>query len=171
MIHQAKPKDTPYIKAMLQQAAQWLQTKGSKQWSGILKGEDRHNTSEAIERGEVFLGTVGNQTAGMFVLWSRQSEWDEMFWEKDPSEAYLYLHRLTVQRSFSGQGISKQLLVEAKAYAKKKGFAAIRLDCVADNAYLNRLYQDADFICIGKKIDIMADGVKKDFHLYQCDLG
>ncbi|SEK76508.1 Ribosomal protein S18 acetylase RimI [Carnobacterium iners] len=170
VVRRAELKDEPFIKEMLQQAAQWLQTKGSKQWSGILKGEDRHNTSEAIKRGEVFIGRIDDQLAGMFVLWNHQSEWDEEFWGKDSSDAYVYLHRLTVQRSFSGQGISKQLLSEAKLYAKKKKNSAIRLDCIADNAYLNKLYQDIGFTYVGKKIDRIADGEKKDFHLYQCDL-
>lgn len=170
IVRQAEQKDKLFIEEMLKQAAQWLRKKGSNQWSGILKGEDRHNTSEAIERGEVFVGKVNNQIAGMFALWSHQSEWDEECWGKNSSDAYLYLHRLTVLRSFSGQGISEQLLFEAKKYAKAKGFSAIRLDCIANNAYLNRLYQDAGFSYIGKKLDVLADGAKKDFHLYECDV-
>jgi ribosomal protein S18 acetylase RimI-like enzyme len=170
-VRQAKPEDESAIDELLKEAAKWLQNKGSNQWSGILKGEDRHNTSEAIKRGEVFVGMVDDQMAGMFVLWSRQSEWDEEFWGKDSSNVYVYLHRLSVQRSFSGQGIAQQLLFEAKAYAKQNGFSAVRLDCIAENAYLNQLYQEAGFSYSGKKIDIIADGAKKDFHLYQCELG
>ncbi|MGB3161299.1 GNAT family N-acetyltransferase [Carnobacterium sp.] len=167
---QAKANQKFLIEEMLQQSALWLQSKGSKQWSGILKGEDRHNTSEAIERGEVFVGMIDEQMAGMFVLWSQQSEWDQEFWGKELSDDYVYLHRLAVNRNFSGKGISKELLLEAKIYAKRRGFIAIRLDCIADNDYLNKLYQDAGFRYVGKKIDVLADGAKKDFHLYQCDL-
>ncbi len=75
IVRQANLKDKAVIESMLKQAALWLQAKGSKQWSGILTGQDRHNPPEAIERGEVFLGTVDNQAAGMFVLWNHQSEW------------------------------------------------------------------------------------------------
>jgi len=59
---------------------------------GILKGEDRHNIQRLSKRGEFFLWTVGNQTRGCLFMES-SSEWDEMFGKKDPSEAYLYLHR------------------------------------------------------------------------------
>ncbi|WP_414839791.1 GNAT family N-acetyltransferase [Carnobacterium sp. TMP28] len=170
VVEKAGLNDESVIKDILKQAAQWLQAKGSNQWSGILKGEDRHNTAQAIERGEVFIGKIGDQVAGLFVLWNQQSEWDEEFWGKDSSDDYLYLHRLTVQRNFSNQGIAKQLLFEAKHYAKNKGNSAIRLDCIADNAYLNALYQNAGFTFVGKKVDRIADGEKKDFHLYQCDL-
>ena len=170
VVKKAELKDELVIKEMLKQAAQWLQTKGSNQWSGILKGEDRHDTAQAIKRGEVFIGKIDNQLAGMFVLWNQQSEWDEEFWGKDSSDDYLYLHRLAVQRNFSSQGVAKQFLFEAKHYAEKKGNSAIRLDCIADNVYLNALYQDAGFTLVGKKIDKIADDEKKDFHLYQCDL-
>lgn len=169
-VRQAEPEDKIAIDALLKQAAQWLQMKGSNQWSGILKGEDKHNTSEAIKRGEVFVGMMDDQMAGMFVLWGHQSNWDQELWGKDSSDAYGYLHRLSVQRSFSGRGIAQQLLSEAKNHAKQSGFSAVRLDCIAENAYLNQLYQEAGFNYSGKKTDIIADGAKKDFHLYQCEL-
>ena len=170
VVKQAQLNDKLLIEEMLKQAAKWLQKKGSNQWSGILKGEDRHDTLKAIKREEVFIGKVDNQLAGMFVLWSHQSKWDEEFWGRDTSDAYLYLHRLVVERSFSGKGVAEQLLFEAKKYAEAKDFSVIRLDCIADNAYLNKLYQNAGFCYIGKKLDVLADGAKKDFNLYECDI-
>lgn len=169
-LHQAKRTDLTMINDMLIQTVLWLQSQGSSQWSGILEGQDNHNTAEAINRGEVFYGTINSQTVGMFILWDHQSKWDSSFWGVDKSTDFFYLHRLTIIRAFSGQGISSKLLNEAKIYAKSKGKKAIRLDCIADNQYLNKLYQNAGFVNRGKITNIITDNQKKDFNLYQYDL-
>lgn len=169
-LHQAESKDGALINSILVQTVQWLQSRGSTQWSGILEGKDNHNTSEAIERGEVFYVTIEHQPVGMFILWDQQSEWDAALWKENPTTDYSYLHRLTIVREFAGQGVSELLLKEAKACAKAMGKKAVRLDCIADNPHLNKLYQHAGFSYKGQAKEIEADGHKTNFNLYQFDI-
>ncbi|WP_027109085.1 GNAT family N-acetyltransferase [Lacticigenium naphthae] len=169
-VYQAKSKDLPLIQFFLHETAQWLKDKGSKQWNGILEGKDTHNTPQAIEKGEVYIVDLDNEPAGMFVLWDHQSEWDQELWGVDTSFDYYYLHRVTIHRKHAGKGLADKLLYKAIEVAQADHKKAVRLDCLATNAYLNQMYSRAGFEKVGITKEHDAGEQIADFNLYEVDL-
>lgn len=166
-VRKAKEEDFPIVQSLLKQTAEWLQSIGSKQWSGILEGKDNHNTPEAVKRGEVYLGYIEEDPVGMFVMWDHQSAWDRELWGQDDTDGYFYLHRLNVSRSFAGKGIASQLLEKGLEEAHKAGKKAVRLDCIEKNKYLNQFYQKAGFEKIRTVEDHDAGEQIANFNLYE----
>lgn len=169
-LHQAKTEHLEMIESLLKETALWLKAKGSLQWNGILEGKDNHDTARAIDRGEVFYGTLDNELVGMFILWERQSEWDAALWGTDQGNDFYYLHRLNIKRDKAGIGIPKMMINAAKDYAEKKQKRALRLDCIAENEFLNRMYRNEGFKLIDCKEDFNAGEQINDFNLYQYQL-
>lgn len=167
IVKQAKAEDYEAVWSILVETAEWLKQKGSVQWSGLLDGEDVHNTPEAIERGEVYLAEIDNQPAGMFVLWEKQSEWDKELWGEERTKKYYYLHRITSARSFHGKGVGQQLIAAAKKVAKDDGKEKIRLDCIADNKHLNTFYSENGFKYCTTIQDFKSGDYLFDFNLYE----
>lgn len=52
---------------LLKKTAERLKNKGSKQWNGILDGNDNHHTDKAIESGNVFILEQGGKIAAMMI--------------------------------------------------------------------------------------------------------
>lgn len=169
-LHQAKTEHLEMIEVLLKETALWLKAKGSLQWNGILEGKDNHNTASAIDRGEVFYGTLNNELVGMFILWEHQSEWDAALWGTDQGNDFYYLHRLNIKREKAGMGIPQMMINAAKNYAEKKQKRALRLDCIAENEFLNRMYHNENFELIDCKEDFNAGEQINDFNLYQYQL-
>ncbi|WP_256872497.1 GNAT family N-acetyltransferase [Paenibacillus sp. 79R4] len=150
---QAKPADTEAVAALLIQTAEWLRSRGSSQWSGLLTGEDSHNTAGAILNGDVFVCTSEDGIAGMVILLRQPSEWDRRLWE---SKAYdgdgaLYLHRLAISRKYASIGLGGSILKWCKDGIHFDDKDTIRLDCIADNAALNSFYSKNGYTCLGEK--------------------
>lgn len=166
----AERKDSERIDKLLRQTALWLKSKGSSQWNEILEGADAHNTLSAIDREEVFYGTIGNEMVGMFILWDHQSGWDAELWGKDTSLSYAYLHRLTILRSYASKDVSVQLMDSAKRTAKQNHKKAIRLDCFANSSYVNQFYRRMGFRFVESLKDFDTGKQLADYNLYQFDL-
>lgn len=169
-LHQAKTEHLEMIEVLLKETALWLKSKGSLQWNGILEGKDNHDTASAIDRGEVFYGTLDNELVGMFILWEHQSEWDAALWGTDQGNDFYYLHRLNIKREKAGMGIPQMMINAAKDYAEKKQKRALRLDCIAENEFLNRMYRNENFELVDCKEDFNAGEQINDFNLYQYQL-
>lgn len=170
IIHRAKPEDVKMIDNLLKETALWLKSIGSLQWNGILEGKDNHDTASAIDRGEVFYGTLNTEVIGMFILWNRQSKWDAALWGADSSDDYYYLHRLNIKRDKAGKGISHLMINAAKEHALTDQKKAVRLDCIADNEFLNQMYLKEKFDFVNCKKNFDAGEQINDFNLYQYTL-
>lgn len=72
----AQPEDTEEVMSLLVGIAEWLKSRGSTQWAGLLEGKDSHNTIDAIRRGDVFVFKQGLEIAGIVMLLSKPSQWD-----------------------------------------------------------------------------------------------
>ncbi|WP_161879479.1 GNAT family N-acetyltransferase [Alkalibacterium sp. MB6] len=162
----ARPSDESEIKSLLYETAVWLSTKGSSQWSGLLKGEDVHNIERAIQRKEVFIVSDDEVVVGTFALWNTQTEWDKDLWGEDTSEDYLYLHRVALSPHAHGKNYGRSLLSAAKEVAKEQNKKEIRLDCIASNDYLNKFYQSNGFTFV-KTIEEYDNGEGlQDYNIY-----
>ena len=107
-VERAEPSDMTEVMRLLVNTAEWLLSKGSTQWNGLLKGEDSCNTPEAISRGEVYIFKQDLRTAGMVMLLKEPNAWDRELWgERALDGSAIYLHRLAVDRKFAGMEASR----------------------------------------------------------------
>lgn len=146
--------DADEAQQLMVETARWLHSKGSTQWGGLLKGQDDHNLSAAIERREViiFKDVQSGELAGMVILQQQPSEWDRNLWglgQDDPGTS-VYLHRLVVSRKYGGTGLGENILAWAESGVTYKGKDRIRLDCIAHNEVLNRFYQQCGYTYKGE---------------------
>ncbi|RED66251.1 GNAT family N-acetyltransferase [Cohnella lupini] len=148
-IRRAEPGDTTDIMRLLVNTADWLLSKGSSQWNGLLRGEDSHNTPEAINRGDVFIFKQEDQTAGIVMLLRNPSAWDLELWHDRLDQPAIYLHRLATNREFAGQGVGKRIMQWVDTEVPTWGSNLVRLDCIANNQALNSFYSSLGYERLG----------------------
>ena len=73
----AKPQDVSLLDDLLKETANRLKSKGSTQWSHILKGEETEALRKHIEQEEVIIFENDNQLVGMCYLYEEPNEWDQ----------------------------------------------------------------------------------------------
>ncbi|SDW60849.1 GNAT family N-acetyltransferase [Paenibacillus sp. CF384] len=139
-VSQAVAADAPAVMELLVGAATWLKSKGSKQWSALLNGDDHHNVTGHIDKGELFLFKEGEVLAGIVLLMQVPGDWDHGLWGKDGHESIVYLHRLAINREYAGQGLGADIVRWAEEGVSFPGKDRIRLDCIANNEKLNAFY-------------------------------
>lgn len=152
-MHQAKPEDTKEVSAILVETAQWLLNRGSSQWSGLLTGEDSHNTADAVLNGDVFICKSNTDIAGMVILLRQPSAWDVKLWEEEAfnQDGSLYLHRLAISRKYANLGLGASILEWCESGIRFVGKSRIRLDCIADNSTLNQFYSQHGYTYRGEQ--------------------
>lgn len=84
-------------------------------------------------------------------------EEDVKSWGKQPLVA-LYIHRLAIEGSYSGQGIGAKIIDWSAEKAKVSGKGFLRLDCPAGNEKLCDYYESLGFIKVGENSDTGYDG-------------
>lgn len=166
-IKTATSEDAEEIKSLLYDTAVWISKKGSSQWAGLLKGEDVHGVSSAIDRGEVFLVYLKKTLIGTLALWDKQTAWDRDLWGENTSNDYYYLHRIAVERNQHGKNNGKYLLEAAKKMSDNHQKTGIRLDCIADKPYLNKFYRSNGFTFVNTVKDYDNGEGLQDYNLYQ----
>lgn len=151
----AEPEDTTEIMRLLVNTAEWLLSKGSTQWNGLLRGEDSHNTPEAINRGDVYIFKQDRRIAGMVMLLTEPSPWDRELWgEQGLDGTAVYLHRLAIDRKFAGQDVGKQIMTWAEdAVPTRLGKRLIRLDCQTGIRKLNDFYSGLGYSYVGESVN------------------
>jgi len=153
-VERAEPEDTTAIMRLLVNTAEWLLSKGSTQWNAILRGEDSHNTPEAINRGEVYVFKNDQDLVGMVILLDEPNAWDRHLWgERAGDGTAIYLHRLAINRKYAGKDVGKQIMRWAEsAVPEQLQKRLIRLDCLSSIPALNEFYRKLDY-------DFVGDGV------------
>jgi GNAT superfamily N-acetyltransferase len=148
-IRRAEYNDLGEVMALYRRTQQWLAAKGSDQWqpkdgrNDVLLERVRTNLSCSIERGECYVALRGDRVVGTITV---DEFADPEFWRPtdDPGSA-LYLHRMIVDRSTAGAGVSDALLRLADDLAAKYGRPWLRLDAWRTNTPLHRYYQRQGF--------------------------
>ncbi|GMK37138.1 putative N-acetyltransferase YesJ [Paenibacillus sp. CCS19] len=146
---QSTAEDAPAIMNLLLQTAQWLNSKGSTQWSGLLRGEDHHNTTESASRGDVYLFKDGESLAGIVTLLRSPSAWDINLWGEEGHERAVYLHRLAINREYGGRNLGDAMLQWVHTSIRFEGKDRIRLDCIDSNPQLDTFYRSAGYTYAG----------------------
>ena len=151
--------DLDRVLAVLEEAAEWLVSKGIVgPWRpGFFS---RQAFADQIARDEVYVSRLGEETVGTITL-----QWeDELFWPGSSSDAG-YVHKLAVRPAYLGRGFGLQMLEWASrtaALARKK---CLRLNCLATNTKIRDYYEKAGFTHLN---DVEVAGWK--FSLYQKNL-
>ncbi|MEV0089647.1 GNAT family N-acetyltransferase [Saccharopolyspora sp. NPDC050642] len=119
---------------MLDEAAGWLAERGIGQWPARFEAEW---VEGAISRGETWLISVADKTAGTVTL-----DWSDPPWA-DIGGTAGYVHRMAVRRWAAGLG--SVVLDWAGENAREQGVAGLRLDCVSSNGRLRSYYEKRGF--------------------------
>ena len=131
---------------LLEELAEWMQTRGIEQWprGRARNGRDYYKTS--LENGELHLAFMGDEFAGGLRLLRR----DPVVWPDISADDALYVYNLAVRRTYSGRGLGRQLVAWAEGQVTAAGRRYLRLDCVPGNMFLRRYYEDLGFVARGE---------------------
>jgi ribosomal protein S18 acetylase RimI-like enzyme len=145
-IEQAQPSDLDTVLNILEEAADWLISRGIDQWQpGLFRKVRRQSIAYQVSGGEVYLAKRDGQAVGTLTL-----QWvDKMFWANVPDDAG-YIHRLAIRRAYAGMELGRQLLQWAEGKVASAGRDYLRLDCMAENQALRQYYEQAGFTYRGE---------------------
>ncbi|WP_327368997.1 GNAT family N-acetyltransferase [Streptomyces sp. NBC_01217] len=131
----AQPSDLPKLLAFREEAAAWLRSLGSDQWSRPYPADRLLAT---IEAGTVFMLRDQQTTAATITLTSEAE--DGLWTDAELSEPSMFINKLTVARTHASQGIGGRLLDWAGDRAYRDGAKWLRLDAWTTNEALQRYY-------------------------------
>jgi ribosomal protein S18 acetylase RimI-like enzyme len=145
-IEQAQPSDLDTILDVLEEAADWLISRGINQWQlGLFRKVRRQSIADQVSRGEVYLAKRDGQAVGTLTL-----QWaDKMFWGNASDDAG-YIHRLAIRRDYAGMELGRHLLRWVEGKVASAGRDYLRLDCMAENQALRQYYKQAGFTSRGE---------------------
>jgi GNAT superfamily N-acetyltransferase len=134
---------------IMHNAGKWLVESGLNPEEYFLPQNMNHKyLLKYVEPNEFYVVLVDNKPAASVVL---QENERNQSWEcvdgKDKKEA-LYIHWLSVNREFAGKGLPRIVLDFAITEAKEKGYKLIRLDTIASQPKLRKVYDDLGFIAV-----------------------
>lgn len=112
----AQPEDVASLLAFRKEAAEWLSTLGTGQWS-------RPSPANRLAASTVFMVRDGNTTAATITL---ATEAEPGPW--NDAEPAVYVNNLTVARSHAGQNLGGRLLNWTGDLAYRAGAKCLRLD-------------------------------------------
>jgi hypothetical protein len=138
-IRQAKASDTETVSSILQEAANWLISRGTPLWKADELVPDKIGTD--VSGGLFWLADVDGAPAGCVRF---QTE-DRLFWPDVPPHESAFIHWLAVRRQFAGGAVSGTLIQWAKTRAARLGKRYLRSDCEAKTRSLCAVYERAGF--------------------------
>lgn len=140
----AKADDVNAVFSLFARRVRWMDEKGIRQWNvtGYLSVYPKSYYQEQQSCGTLYV-LVGKAVAGAAVL----LEQDERWLDKADSAA-LYIHHLVTDPAVGG--IGKVLLAEVEKIADMRKKQYVRLDCSADNQFLNRYYASMGYGFAGR---------------------
>jgi GNAT superfamily N-acetyltransferase len=149
-IVQAQPSDLATITDILEEAASWITSLDIDQWrpGDFRQSDSQSRIAHNINRGGAYLALYNGQAIGTITI-QAGGVLDEKLWGHERVHDALYVHRLTVQRKYTGEGIGNILLRWAEQLAEDAGKTFLRLDCMADNSALCTYYERYGFSCRG----------------------
>ena len=142
--------ELPLALSLLREAAKWLQSKNTQQWSFWINPpkEKIDWIKEGFENEEFYFVYQNEILLGMF----RLLYFDEEYWGKHPDrfDKAGYIHSLTIKRKFAGQGLGALFLQKIEDKLREEGIFKFRLDCMQSNTGLCNYYESQGFIKIGE---------------------
>jgi ribosomal protein S18 acetylase RimI-like enzyme len=154
----ATVNDQPTIISLIEEAAGWLNHKGTDQWAKpwptrqgreerVRKSLDA-GTTWMLWDGSTAVATITAERNGSRRLWT----------DEELRQPAVYVHRLVVRRTYAGGRIGTKLLDWAAALAAVENRASeVRIDVWTTNTALHRYYEGIGFTRV-RTADPDADG-------------
>ncbi|HVE91981.1 MAG TPA: GNAT family N-acetyltransferase [Actinomycetota bacterium] len=143
-IEQAGEDDVPVVLSILDEAAEWMNSRGVDIWGPGTFGD---SVRDSVTRGETYVARVdGDPAATMRLCWTDPNVWDDA-----DAENAGYVLRLAVRRAYAGTNLVPRMLEWAEARIRDKGRRWLRLDCSARVDGLKRYYSESGFDFVGEK--------------------
>jgi ribosomal protein S18 acetylase RimI-like enzyme len=142
----AQPDDLERYVDLLEELADWLESRGIRQWP---RGRVRRSSAffaDSIARQEVQLALVGDELAGTLRLLMH----DHIVWPEFVEDDAVYVYTLGVRRTFADRELGGRLLEWAERRAAELGRRYVRLDCMPDNTFLRGYYERKGFVARGE---------------------
>lgn len=157
----AQNNEIDIIFSLYEKRIYWMNKLGIQQWN-ITNYLTVYPISYYAERQrleELYVLCRENVIIGAVVLLQSDERW-----LKEANSPAYYVHNLVTEPSVKGAG--KMILSEAEKMAISEGMQFIRLDCAADNEFLNEYYDSMGYKMAGRCKDGAYIGNKreKEFH-------
>ncbi|KYG31972.1 GNAT family N-acetyltransferase [Alkalihalobacillus trypoxylicola] len=141
---------------ILCEAASWLHQKKQPLWE--INDLSPEQLLQNYSYGEMYVAYLQNKPAGTVIIQDK----DPLFWPGAIDDA-LYIHKLSIRRSFASDGVSSEILQWVKKQAVSKEVQWVRLDCASDRRKLRNFYEKNGFSFV-KEIKVLQ---KYETALYQ----
>lgn len=87
-------------------------------------------------------------------------------WIKEDSNGYIAIHRVAVNKNFTGQGIARRCLGELIEVAHEEGYKDIRIDTYPENKPMIKTIETLGFIYCGQVHFPIPSGMRNAYQLY-----
>ncbi|MGK4567459.1 GNAT family N-acetyltransferase [Flavobacterium sp. 3HN19-14] len=129
--------DLPTIYNLFEQAIQFLKVNNYIGW----KSYDKAFIKSDIRHGLLFKVTCGKEICCIFSICYS----DELIWREREAGDAIYLHRIVLNRSFTGEKLFGKVLEWAILFAKSRKLKHIRMDTWANNEKIIAYYKSYGF--------------------------
>lgn len=137
------------VLSLINEAAQWLRTKDTRQWASPWPNADARNKriQADLDDGKTWIAWDGKRPAATITADPTDEEvWPEEM-RQDPA---VYVNRLVVSRRYAGAGVGARLIDWAGLRARREhGACWVRVDVWTDNAALHEYYRLQEFAFCG----------------------
>jgi GNAT superfamily N-acetyltransferase len=148
-LRRATESDREVIIRLIDEAADWLRTKKTDQWAEPWPSEEdrRHRILRDLQAGKTWIAWDGGSPVATFTADSRHSHQEDPVWpEETRQDKAIYVCRLVVSRSHSGQGLGAELLDWAALNGRQtRGADWVRVDVWTTNEALHAYYRRQGF--------------------------
>lgn len=144
-IRQAHHNDLPTILRWRQEAAMWLATLGTDQWSdaGLTHDSFQQRVTNSITTGETWIAEDDDGTPlGTIAV---DSTADAGLWKPEELRGAYVIHRMIIDRRAAGRDVGSALIDHAVDLAQQDGRVRLVLDAWTTNEGLHRYYRSQGF--------------------------
>ena len=138
-------KDISNIIKIINQAQEYFKLQGIDQWQNgypnqeTIENDIKNDESYVLEKGGDVIATTMISFNGESTYNSIQGNWISN------NDKYATIHRLAVDNSYKGNGISSKIIKHIETYCLNKGIKSIRVDTHEDNISMQRLLEKNNF--------------------------
>ena len=154
LLRQASAEDLPVVFALLNDAAEWLVSRGIDQWPARFE-RDNEWRAQRIEKyvadGYVYIASDDSGYVATITLSPHADPDFEDGWPDGPGNA-LYVYRMATMRRAAGRKLGEGLLAWASDRAARSDRCWLRLDVHRHNHELQRYYERLGFARVGTVI-------------------
>ncbi len=134
------------IMLLMQEASDWLQSRGIRQWRRMFTEEGRAFVAARFATDDVYLLYKDDIPVATFTIrWQETTLWGDAGSDGQAG----YLHGLAVSRTVGGQGVGKVILAWAEQQIAVRGRRLLRLNTAAANPGICAYYEQAGFRACG----------------------